>query len=91
MEDSQADELAEHRAAPFPPGVEKGSLYGTVEPALIDADIFAWASRYRLDGAQKRSLREAADQLAQSREFFPVDAQPYFERLVRIARRAVAD
>lgn len=90
MEDVHATELEEHRAAPFPASVEKGRVYGEVEPAMIDADIFGWASQERLGQVQKRSLRGAADQLSRSLELLPGDAHPYFERLLRLARRAAS-
>jgi hypothetical protein len=86
----QAPELAEHRAAPFPDAVEKGEVYGEVDPVMIDADIIGWASQDRLDAVQTRSLREAADQLDRSLDVLPVDARPYYERLLRLARRAAA-
>jgi hypothetical protein len=56
----------------------------------IDADIIGWVSQGQLSPVQKRSVRDAADQLARSMHAFPPDAQPYFERLLRIARRAAA-
>ncbi len=90
MDDFHAAELAEHMAAPFPASVEKGRDYGEVDPVLIDADIFGWASQGRLDHVQKRSLREAAAQLARSLDAFPADARSYYERLLRLARRAAA-
>lgn len=86
----EATELTEHRAAPFPASVEKGRDYGEVDPVLIDADIFGWASQDRLDHVQKRSLREAVDQLTRSLDAFPADARPYYERLLRLAPRAAA-
>lgn len=88
--DEQRAELAEHRAASFPSSVEKGHLYGEVDPVLIDADIVGWVSQGRLTPTQQRSLREAADQLIRSLDAFPPDARPYYERLLRLARRAVA-
>lgn len=57
---------------------------------LIDADIVGWASQDQSDVEQKRSLREAADQLARSLDAFPAEARPYYERLLRLARRAAA-
>ncbi|HWM73925.1 MAG TPA: hypothetical protein VNQ53_09300 [Nocardioides sp.] len=90
MGDVQSAELDEHRASPFPAGVDKGEIYGEVEPVMIDADIIGWISHGRLTPVQKRSLREASDQLDRSLRSFPSDAQPYYERLLRIARRALA-
>ena len=90
VDDAQAAELAEHLASPFPTSVEKGEVYGEVEPVMIDADIFGWVSHDRLDPLQKRAFREAADELARSLDALPADARPYFERLLRLARRAAA-
>jgi hypothetical protein len=90
MADLPIEELDEHRAAPFPSSVDKGEVYGEVEPVMIDADIIGWVSPGRLNPVQKRSLRAAADELARSLTKFPPDAQPYYERLLRIARRMLA-
>lgn len=90
MGDVEIAELEEHRASPFPAGVDKGEIYGEVEPVMIAADIVGWVSQGRLTPVQKRSLREASDQLADSLGWFPSEAQPYYERLLRIARRALA-
>jgi hypothetical protein len=86
----QEVELAEHISSPFPASVEEGERYGEVEPVLIDADIVGWVSQPQLNPIQKRSLRDAADELARSLPQFPADARPYFERLIRLARRAAA-
>jgi len=88
--DAQRDELAEHLAAAFPASIDPGDAYGEVEPVLIDADIVGWLAHDRLDPVQRRSLTQAADGLAHSLSTFPADARPYFERLLRLARRAVA-
>jgi hypothetical protein len=90
VDDFHAAELPEHRDAPFPKSVQKGRNYGNVDPVLIDADIFGWASRSWLSAVQKQSVRVAADDLARSLDAFPHDARPYYERLLRIARRAAA-
>ena len=86
----QRVELAEHEASAFPASVEKGEMYGEVDPVMIDADIVGWVRQGRLNPIQKGSLREAADQLARSLPALPSDARPYFERLVRLARRTAA-
>ena len=84
-------ELNQHRAEPFPTSVEKGSAYGGVDPVLVGADIVGWASQADfLNPIQRRSLRELADDLSASLEAFPEDARPYYRRLLRIARLAVA-
>lgn len=88
--EAQREELAEHQAAAFPASINRGEVYGEVEPVLIDADIMGWLTHDRLDSVQRRSLRQAADELAGSLPTFPADARPYFERLLRLARRAVA-
>ena len=89
MDSVLADELARHRAEPFPTSLEPGERYGSVEPVMIDADIVGWASHQRLNPTQARSLRKAADDLERSLPSFPKDALPYFERLLRIARLAL--
>ena len=77
-------------AEPFPASVEKGEVYGVVDPVLVGADIVGYVSHGRLSPVQRRSLREIADQLARSLDAFPQDARPYYERLLRIAQRAAA-
>lgn len=85
------DELDHHRAEPFPASVEKGSEYGGVDAVLVGADIVGWASQADfLDPIQRRSLRALADDLSESLEAFPEDARPYYGRLLRIARLALA-
>lgn len=88
VNDALAAELAEHLAEPFPTAVERGRDYGEVDPVLIDADIYGWASRDYLDEASRASLRQAADELARSLEAFPDEARSYYARLVRIAHLA---
>jgi hypothetical protein len=84
----QEADLAEHKASAFPASVEKGDVYGETDPVMIDADIVGWVSQGRLNAIQRRSLREAADQLARSLPELPPGARPYFERLLRLARAA---
>lgn len=79
-----------HLAEPFPNAVDKGGMYGEVDPVMVGADIYGWASQGSLDGAQRRSLREVGDQLGRSLNYFPSEARPYYERLVRIARLAAS-
>ena len=61
---------------------------------MIDADIHGWASYVvsgvRLRGDQRSGLRRAADELERSISAFPKDARPYYERLLRVARLALA-
>ena len=82
-------ELAEHRAAPFPTSVEKGERYGEVDAVMIDADIVGLISdSSQPSPGQRSSLRACADQLSRSLPALPPEARPYFERLLRLARRA---
>lgn len=90
MDEQQRADLDAHLAEPFPVSVEKGEVYGSVDPVLVGADIVGYVSHGRVNGVQRRSLREIADQLTRSLDEFPVDARPYYERLLRIAQRAAA-
>lgn len=84
------DELRAHLADPFPESVVKGKDYGEVDAVMIGADIYGWASQGEsLDAHDRRRLRRAADQLEKSIRVFPADAQPYYQRLLRIARLAL--
>ena len=76
----------------FPETVERGRHYGRVDAVMIGADIYGWATRAlpsRLYGTDKVRLRELAYDLSQSIDDFPADAQPYYERLLRIAHLAL--
>lgn len=87
MSDDLAEEMRLHLAERFPESVEKGLDYGEVEPVLIGADICGWATRAGLlSGLDQSRLAQAADELERSFGAFPPDAQPYYERLLRIAR-----
>lgn len=90
MSDALVEEMALHLAEPFPEAVDKGEMYGEVDPVMVGADIYGWASQVSLDGVQRRSLREVGDQLSRSLNSFPLEARPYYERLVRSARWASA-
>jgi hypothetical protein len=90
MHEHHRADLDAHMAEPFPASVEKGEVYGVVDPVLVGADIVGYVSHGRLSPVQRRSLREIADQLARSLDAFPQDARPYYERLLRIAQRAAA-
>ena len=85
--------LAEHHAVPFPSSVVNGLDYGSVEPVMIDADIYGWASRVSKGEAlapiDRERLRLARDDLRRSLAAFPEAARPYFEQLVRIATEAL--
>lgn len=88
-----ADLLAEHRSAAFPASIERGRDYGSIEPVLIDADIFGWASGYasdrRIDANTRRRVEQTRSQLAESWSGLPESARPYFARLLRLADAAV--
>ena len=90
MDEHQRADLDAHMAEPIPASVEKGEVYGVVDPVLVGADIVGYVSHGRLNPVQRRSLREIADQLTRSLDAFPTDARPYYERLLRIAQRAAA-
>lgn len=91
MTDTLADETRHHLAEPFPDSVEKGSDCREVDPVLIDADIYGWAIRAgSLSEADRAGLRQAADELQRSITLFPAEAQPYYERVLRIARLTLA-
>jgi hypothetical protein len=93
MRSALVSELARHLAAPFPETVEKGLDYGEVEPVMIDADLYGWASTVSLgkalNGDEVRRFRTARDELARSITALPLEAQPYFRRLLRIADLAL--
>lgn len=91
MRDDLIEELRLHLAAPFPESVEKGTDYGEVDPVMIDADIYGWASRAdSLTPDDRKGLRRAMEELERSLSALPADAQPYYERLVRISRLALS-
>jgi hypothetical protein len=78
-----------HMAEPFPHSVEKGEDYGEVDAVMIGADIYGWASRSgSLSSIEVARLRQAAGELERSLTAFPVEARPYYERVLRIARLA---
>ena len=86
-----AEEMRLHLAEPFPASVEKGLDYGDVDAVMIGADIYGWASRAgSLSDVDRSKLAQAADELQRSIGAFPADAQPYYLRLVRIARLTLA-
>jgi len=86
------EELRRHMADPFPASVTKGEDYCDVDAVMIGADIYGWAGRSdSLSTLDRMRLQQAADELARSVQVFPADAQPYYERLIRIARLALAE
>lgn len=85
--------LAKHRAEPFPNSVEKGLDYGKVDPVLIDADLFGWATRVDreevLSELEQQRFERTATGLAEAIAAFPLAARPYFELLLEIATLAL--
>jgi len=83
-------QLRAHLAEPFPESVERGEVYGEADAVMIDADIFGWALRASqgesLPALDRTRLQQAADELARSLPAFPVEARPYYERLLGIAQ-----
>jgi hypothetical protein len=81
--------LAEHLAASFPISVVKGFDYGEVDPVMIGADIYGWASRVHrgevLADLDRSRLEQARDELQRSIGFLPQSARPYYEQLVGLA------
>ena len=90
MDEHQRADLDAHLAEPFPISIEMGDVYGVVDPVLVGADIVGYVSHGQLNAVQRRSLREIANRLTRSLDEFPMDARPYYERLLRIAQRAAA-
>ena len=87
VSDDLAEEMRLHMAEPFPESVEKGLDYGDVDAVMIGADIYGWATRAGSFSELDRSrLAQAADELQGSIGAFPPGAQPYYERVLRIAR-----
>ena len=79
-----------HVAERFPESVERGEDYGEADAVMIGADICGWASRVgSLGPPDLGRLRQAADELERSLAAFPTEAQPYYERVLRIARLAL--
>jgi hypothetical protein len=88
--DTLAEEMCLHMTEPFPDSVEKGLDYGEVDPVMVDANIYGWATRAgSLSELDQSRLLQTADELERSIAAFPPDAQPYYERILRIARLAL--
>ena len=89
--DTLADEMRLHMAEPFPDSVEKGLEYGKVDAVMIGADIYGWATRAgSLSDLDLSRVRQAAEELQRAVAAFPPDAQPYYARILRIARLTLA-
>ncbi len=88
------DLLVRHLSEPFPDAVEKGRDYGLVDPVMIGADIFGWASRVArgdsLSADEVGRFGDAAAALERSITEFPPEARSYYALLVRIADLALA-
>lgn len=79
-----------HMAEPFPESIEKGEDCGGVDPVMIDADIYGWASRAdSLSPDEKARVVQAADELERALAAFPVEARPYYARILQIAHLAL--
>lgn len=79
--------MHEHLAAPWPEAVERGSEYGGIDPVMVDADIYGFATRARsLRPDERDRLHATVRELEAVLVQLPEDAQPYFERLIRMAR-----
>lgn len=88
--DTLAEAMRLHMAEPFPSSVEKGLDYGEVDAVMIGADLYGWATQAgSLSELDRGRLLQAADELQRSILTFPSDAQPYYERILRIARLAL--
>ena len=78
---------------PFPASVEKGVDYGLVDPVMIGADIYGWATRIEggtvLNPVDRDRLAAARDGLLASLPEFPADARPYYELVLNIANEAL--
>lgn len=92
--DTLQELIIKHRNMPFPRSVDKGVDYGAVDPVMIDADIYGWALRLSggaaLSPHERAQLEAARADLAESLAFFPDDAQPYYETLLKLATAALA-
>ena len=92
--DELIEEMRRHWAEPFPDSVEKGLDYGDVDAVMIGPDIYGWAqtvaSGSALSHVDRERLRQAAEELRRSIPAFRAEAQPYYERILRIAELALA-
>jgi hypothetical protein len=91
--DALTEEMRLHMAEPFPDSVTKGLDYREVDAVMIGADIYGWATEAvsgMLSGLDRSRLGRTADELERSIPAFPAQARSYYERLLRIARLALA-
>ena len=79
--------MREHLSDGWPESVERGSEIGGVDVVLVDADIYGWATQAEtLSPTQADALRTTTGELRAVVGRFPSDAQPYFRRLLEVAR-----
>lgn len=83
----------EHLAAEFPTSAKWAPQCENVDPVLLDADVAGVVS-FRLTGSklsvdQERILHPCIRSLDLTLNRLPIDAQPYFHRLRRLALLAV--
>lgn len=85
--------LEEHRAAPWPRGVDRGEMYGDLSVVMVDADLYGFASRVAEGQSLPLKVRmrfeHDTDRLKASLPRFPAAGRPYFERLLGIAEVAL--
>jgi len=90
-----AEELRRHMTDPFPESVQTGEDYGEVNSVLIGADIYGWALNVSKGGTlsveDRTRLQRAAAELERSLQTFPDEARLYYERVLQIARLALAE
>jgi hypothetical protein len=91
LPDNLTDETRVHVAEPSHLPWKRGLDYRGADVVMIDADIYGWATRAgSLSELDRSRLVQAADELERSIVACPPDAQPYDERLLRIARLTLA-
>jgi hypothetical protein len=84
--------MRDHLAAPWPESVERGNEYSGLDIVMVDADIYGYSTRAKsLSPDERDSLSVAARDLEAVLGRLPEDAQPYFERLIPIARLALGE
>jgi hypothetical protein len=95
--DPSADGLAAlliaHLVEGWPSDVDKGRSYGGIEAVLARPDIFGWALsalKGTLSDADRIKLSEYANEVEASLGEFPPLGRESFQRLVLLARSAVA-
>lgn len=78
-------------AAVWPATVQRGEESGGLDLVLVDADILGWATQAgSLSLVDVAALGTACSDLEAVLPSLPVDARPYFDRLVRLAHLTLA-